>query len=159
MAILSQRGEDAIQDHVEAWIDLYRYLELADCPAGSLLHFGFDRTNPLLAVQNLLRQGTCTAAEERTASLTTEIRRSTAKSLAAEDAGFKARLEEFERLSLERVTASLVTVLVTGEVAAVQSAVDAGSVAAKKVGEVVSTHVIPRPDDQIAPLIHKKKGK
>ena len=39
-----------------------------------------------------------------------------------------------------------------------QSAVDAGSAAAKNVGEVVSVHVIPRPDDQIAPIIRKRKG-
>jgi microcompartment protein CcmL/EutN len=62
-------------------------------------------------------------------------------------------------IGLERVTAALVTVLVTGEVAAVQSAVDAGAAAARKMGEVVSVHVIPRPDDQLAPLIQKKKPK
>jgi len=75
----------------------------------------------------------------------------------AADAALKAATVSL--LSLERVTAALVTVLVTGEVAAVQSAVDAGSAAAKRVGEVVSVHVIPRPDDQIAPILRTQKPK
>ena len=41
--------------------------------------------------------------------------------------------------------AGLVTVMVRGEVGAVKSAVEAGTAAAKRVGEVVSQHVIPRP--------------
>ena len=39
----------------------------------------------------------------------------------------------------------LVTVLVRGEVGAVKAATDAGAAAAKRVGELVSVHVIPRP--------------
>ncbi len=45
----------------------------------------------------------------------------------------------------EKVDAGLVTAIVRGDVAAVRAAVDAGAAAARKVGEVVSTHVIPRP--------------
>ena len=45
----------------------------------------------------------------------------------------------------EKVDAGLVTAIVRGEVAAVKSAVDAGAAAASRVGEVVATHVIPRP--------------
>jgi microcompartment protein CcmL/EutN len=41
--------------------------------------------------------------------------------------------------------AGLVTVMVRGDVGAVKAAVDAGTAAANRVGEVVSTHVIPRP--------------
>ena len=58
----------------------------------------------------------------------------------------------------------LVAVFVTGEVAAVKAAVDAGSAAASKIGEVVSAHVIPRPHEQLKPLrpqstpTPKKKG-
>jgi ethanolamine utilization protein EutM len=40
---------------------------------------------------------------------------------------------------------ALVTVMVRGEVGAVRAAVDAGAAAAKRVGELVSQHVIPRP--------------
>src|SRR5438477_11924443 len=57
----------------------------------------------------------------------------------------------------EKVDAGLVTAIVRGDVAAVRSAVDAGAAAAKRVGEVVATHVIPRPhggvDDGI-PVLH-----
>lgn len=49
----------------------------------------------------------------------------------------------------ERAQAGLITIMVIGETAAVKSAVDAGAVAAQRVGELVSTHVIPRPDDQL----------
>ena len=45
----------------------------------------------------------------------------------------------------EKIGAGYVTALVRGDVAACQPAVDAGAAAAKKVGEVVSVHVIPRP--------------
>ena len=53
----------------------------------------------------------------------------------------------------ERAQAGLITIMVIGETAAVTSAVDAGAVAAQRVGELVSTHVIPRPDDQLSFII------
>jgi len=49
----------------------------------------------------------------------------------------------------EKIDAGLVTAIVRGEVAAVKSAVDAGAAAASRVGEVVATHVIPRPHAQV----------
>src|SRR3981081_3295475 len=57
----------------------------------------------------------------------------------------------------EKIDAGLVTAIVRGEGAAVRSAVDAGGRAARRVGEVVSTHVIPRPHgevDQGIPVLH-----
>ena len=53
----------------------------------------------------------------------------------------------------ERAQAGLITIMVIGETAAVTSAVDAGAAAAQRVGELVSTHVIPRPDDQLSFII------
>ena len=47
----------------------------------------------------------------------------------------------------------LVTTLVRGEVGAVKAATDAGATAAKKVGEVVSVHVIARPHDKLKAII------
>ncbi len=44
---------------------------------------------------------------------------------------------------------ALVTIKVVGETAAVKSAVDAGAAAASRVGQLVSTHIIPQPDDQL----------
>jgi microcompartment protein CcmL/EutN len=54
----------------------------------------------------------------------------------------------------EKITAALITVKIVGEVAAVKSAVDAGAAAAQRVGQLVSVHVIPRPDDQLEDLIY-----
>lgn len=61
----------------------------------------------------------------------------------AVDACLKAANVEF--MSYRFTTGGLVCVIVTGDVGAVKAAVDAGSVAAGKVGEVVGIHVIPRP--------------
>lgn len=67
--------------------------------------------------------------------------------LEAADAGAKAA--NVRLLGLERADAALVTVKFLGEVAAVRAAVDAGSAAAQRVGQLVSTHVIPRPHDDL----------
>ncbi len=72
---------------------------------------------------------------------------------AIEAADAMVKAAEVKLVGKEKVTGALMLVKVIGEVAAVKSAVDAGSVAAQRVGELVSVHVIPRPDDQIDPLI------
>lgn len=64
----------------------------------------------------------------------------------AADAMLKAA--SVELVGMERTEAALVTVLVEGDTAAVQSAVDAGRAAAARVGEVVSSHVIARPAEE-----------
>ena len=46
-----------------------------------------------------------------------------------------------------------VTVYIRGEIGAVRAAVDAGAAAAKKVGELVSVHVIPRPHQEIIKVL------
>ena len=45
----------------------------------------------------------------------------------------------------EKIGAGYVTAMVRGDVAAVKAATDAGAAAARRVGELVSVHVIPRP--------------
>ncbi len=60
-------------------------------------------------------------------------------------------------IGYEKVDAGLVTAIVRGEVAAVKAAVDAGAAAARQVGEVISTHVIPRPHSEVdegLPVLH-----
>src|SRR5262245_19193715 len=47
----------------------------------------------------------------------------------------------------QKIDAGLVTSIVRGDVAAVKAATDAGAAAAKKVGEFIGVHVIPRPVD------------
>ena len=56
----------------------------------------------------------------------------------------------------EQVGSGLVTVIVRGDVGAVKAATDAGSVAAQKVGELISVHVIPRPHGEVELLLPKK---
>ena len=57
----------------------------------------------------------------------------------------------------EKIDAGLVTAIVRGEVGAVKAAVDAGAAAGRRVGEVLSTHVILRPHsniDEAIPVLH-----
>ena len=65
----------------------------------------------------------------------------------AADAMVKAANVRLE--SWEKIGSGLVTVLVQGDVGAVKAAVDAGAMAAERIGEVVSRHVIPRPHSDI----------
>lgn len=53
----------------------------------------------------------------------------------------------------ELVGGGLVTVYVRGDVAAVKAATDAGAAAAQRVGELLSVHVIPRPDGLVESII------
>lgn len=60
-------------------------------------------------------------------------------------------------VGMEKVGAGLVTVMVRGDVGAVKAATDAGAAAAKRVGEVVSVHVIPRPHTDTEKLLPSRK--
>lgn len=53
----------------------------------------------------------------------------------------------------EKIGSGLVTVMVRGDVGAVKAAVDAGAAAAKRVGELVSVHVIPRPHTDVEGIL------
>ena len=53
------------------------------------------------------------------------------------------------------VGGGLVTVMVRGDVGAVKASVEAGGAAAKRVGELVSVHVIPRPHDDVEAILPK----
>ena len=52
-----------------------------------------------------------------------------------------------------QVGGGLVTVMVRGDVGAVKAAVDAGSAAAGRVGELISVHVIPRPHNEVEAIL------
>jgi ethanolamine utilization protein EutM len=57
----------------------------------------------------------------------------------------------------EFIGAGYVTVLVRGDVGAVKAATDAGAAAARRVGELVSVHVIPRPHSEVERILPKGK--
>ncbi len=76
----------------------------------------------------------------------------------AADAMLKAA--NVKLIGKEYVGGALVVIKIIGEVAAVKSSVDAGAAAAQRVGHLVSTHVIPRPDDQLESILYEtNKGK
>lgn len=56
-------------------------------------------------------------------------------------------------LGKERIGSGLVTVMVRGDVGAVKASVEAGAAAAKRVGELVSVHVIPRPHEDVEKIL------
>ncbi len=53
----------------------------------------------------------------------------------------------------QQVGAGLVTVMVRGDVGAVKAATDAGAAAARRVGELISVHVIPRPHEEVEKIL------
>ena len=74
----------------------------------------------------------------------------------AADAMVKAA--NVQLVSYEKIGAGFVTAIVRGDVAAVKAATDAGAAAARRVGELVSVHVIPRPHssvDETLPVVKK----
>jgi microcompartment protein CcmL/EutN len=78
----------------------------------------------------------------------------------AADAAVKAA--KVELVSYEKTGGGYVTVIVRGDVAAVKAAVDAGQIAAGRVGEVVTVHVIARPHanvDTVMPLGRAEEAK
>lgn len=80
----------------------------------------------------------------------------------ASDAMVKAA--KVELVGFEKIGGGYVTAIVRGDVAAVRAAVDAGIQAAQKVGEIVSTHIIPRPHQNVDSALplgmnQTKKGK
>jgi len=73
--------------------------------------------------------------------------RSFAAMVEASDAMVKAA--KVELVHYEKTGGGFTTAVVRGDVAAVKAAVEAGALGAQRVGEVVCTHVIPRPHNQI----------
>lgn len=58
-----------------------------------------------------------------------------------------------ELVGWDKVGSGLVTAFVTGDVAAVKAAVDAGAAAASRIGEVVSVQVIARPHEDLGGIL------
>ncbi len=74
---------------------------------------------------------------------------------AVEAADAMVKAANVQLVGFEKIGAGLVSVMVRGDVGAVRAAVDAGAAAARRVGEVVSVHVIPRPEAEVERLISK----
>jgi len=71
----------------------------------------------------------------------------------AADAMLKAA--NVQLVGMEKIGSGLVTVMVRGDVGAVKAAVEAGAAVASRLGEVIATHVIPRPHEDIERILPK----
>lgn len=79
-----------------------------------------------------------------------------------ETRGLTAAIEEADQMckaanvvlvGTEKIGSGLVTVMVRGDVGAVKSSVEAGSAAASRLGELIATHVIPRPHNDVEKIL------
>ena len=75
---------------------------------------------------------------------------------AIEAADAMTKSANVELIGYEKIGSGLVTVMVRGDVGAVKASVDAGAVAAEKVGEIVSKHEIPRPHTDVERILPKR---
>ena len=75
---------------------------------------------------------------------------------ALEAADSMVKAANVKLIGQERIGGGLVTVIVKGDVGAVKTAVDAGAATAKRVGELISVHVIPRPHNDLDAILPKE---
>lgn len=68
---------------------------------------------------------------------------------ALEAADAMLKTAQVSLVGMERTDAAMITVQIAGDTAAVQAAVEAGTAAAKKLGQVLASHVIARPSDDV----------
>ncbi len=76
---------------------------------------------------------------------------------AIEAADSMLKAANVELVGTEKIGSGLVSVMVRGDVGAVKSAVEAGGASATKLGEIVATHVIPRPHDDVEKILPSLK--
>ena len=74
---------------------------------------------------------------------------------AIEAADAMVKSANVQLIGKEKIGSGLVTVMVRGDVGAVKASVDAGAAAAKRVGELYSVHVIPRPHEDVEAILLK----
>ncbi len=72
---------------------------------------------------------------------------------AIEAADAMVKAAEVVLIGTEKIGSGLVSVMVRGDVGAVKAATEAGSAAAARLGEVVATHVIPRPHSDVEKIL------
>ncbi len=72
---------------------------------------------------------------------------------AIEAADAMVKAAEVTLVGTEKIGSGLVSVMVRGDVGAVKAAVEAGNAAAGRLGEVIATHVIPRPHNDVEKIL------
>ena len=76
---------------------------------------------------------------------------------AVEAADAMVKAANVQLIGTEKIGSGLVSVMVRGDVGAVKSAVEAGGAAATKLGEIIATHVIPRPHGDVEKILPSLK--
>ncbi len=76
---------------------------------------------------------------------------------AIEAADAMVKAANVELIGTEKIGSGLVSVMVRGDVGAVKAAVEAGSSSAGSLGEVIATHVIPRPHNDVEKILPSLK--
>ena len=74
---------------------------------------------------------------------------------AIEAADAMVKAAEVTHIGTEKIGSGLVSVMVRGDVGAVKAAVESGTAAASKLGEIIATHVIPRPHTDVEKILPK----
>ena len=74
---------------------------------------------------------------------------------AIEAADAMVKAAEVVLVGTEKIGSGLVSVMVRGDVGAVKAAVEAGSATAARLGEIIATHVIPRPHADVEKILPK----
>ena len=74
---------------------------------------------------------------------------------AIEAADVMTKAAEVTLVGTEKIGSGLVTVLVRGDVGAVKAAVESGAASAARLGELVASHVIPRPHNDVEKILPK----
>ena len=72
---------------------------------------------------------------------------------AIEAADAMVKAAEVTLIGTEKIGSGLVSVMVRGDVGAVKAAVESGTAAASKLGEIIATHVIPRPHTDVEKIL------
>ena len=67
----------------------------------------------------------------------------------------RVKAAEVTLIGTEKIGSGLVSVMVRGDVGAVKAAVESGTAAASKLGEIIATHVIPRPHTDVEKILPK----
>jgi ethanolamine utilization protein EutM len=75
-----------------------------------------------------------------------------------EAADAMAKAANVQVIGQVQIGAAYITIMCRGDVGAVRAAVDSGAAAAKRVGQLVSSHVIPRPHDEVEKVLPKAKS-
>ena len=76
---------------------------------------------------------------------------------AVEAADAMVKAAEVTLIGTEKIGSGLVSVMVRGDVGAVKAAVESGTAAASRLGEIIATHVIPRPHTDVEKILPSLK--